>query len=99
MVTAIGAMECTIAASQTTLARRNREPQLEQSDVDWKPRQRSRGAFDLRWQPGGDLLACHQPRLERRVRQQTGEDGLAQMQSLEQQGLAVGRHRREVHEE
>ena len=48
------------------LARRSCEQKPEQSHADWKPRERSRGAFDHRWQPRRDVFARHQPLVERR---------------------------------
>src|SRR5438309_1743725 len=72
------------------------EPELEQGDADWKPRKRSRGALDDRWESRGDLLACHEPFVERRERYEAGKDGMASLRGLEHQELAARRHRREV---
>src|SRR3982750_2547835 len=75
------------------------EPELEQGDADWKPRKRSRGALDDRRQSRRDVLAGDESFVERRVRYEAGEDGMAPLRGVEHEELAAGGHRREVREE
>src|SRR4051812_2744549 len=69
--------------------RRNREPELEQGDVDRQPRKRSRGPLDERWESGRDVLARDEPVVERSGGRPSGEDRVAPLRRLEHQDLAA----------
>src|SRR6185437_9487855 len=84
---------------EPTFARRTCEPQLEQGDADWKPRQGSRGTIDIGWQSRGVVFHGHRSELDRGQWGEAGEDGVAQVRGVEQQVLHAGGHRRTLFEE